>query len=69
MKIILAVILLSCAAMAQNDAAIEKAKSACGPGRVHFDVEAADYTDSIIQPVARRSSMSLRKAQSPLVSD
>jgi hypothetical protein len=50
MKIIFAVILLSCAAMAQNDAAIEKAKSACGPGRVHFDVEATDYTNSVTQP-------------------
>ncbi len=50
MKIILAVILLSCAAMAQNDAAIEKAKSACGPGQIHFDVEAIDYPNSVTQP-------------------
>jgi hypothetical protein len=55
MKTILAVILLSCAAMAQNDAAIEKAKSACGPGRVHFDVEATDYTDSITQPASGKA--------------
>jgi hypothetical protein len=55
MKIILAVILLSCVAMAQNDAALEKAKFACGPGRVHFDVEAADYTDSIIQPASGKA--------------
>jgi hypothetical protein len=50
MKIILSVILFSCAAMAQNDAAIEKAKFACGPGQVHFDVEAINYTDSVTQP-------------------
>lgn len=45
-----AVILLSCAAMAQNDAAIEKAESACGPGQIHFDVDATNYTESIAQP-------------------
>jgi hypothetical protein len=50
MKTVLAVILLSCAAMAQNDAAIAKAKSACGPGQVHFDVEATNYTESMTQP-------------------
>jgi hypothetical protein len=50
MKTILAVILLSCAAMAQNDAAIAKTKSACGPGQVHFDVAATNYTESIAQP-------------------
>ncbi|HEX3587315.1 MAG TPA: hypothetical protein VH024_15045 [Candidatus Angelobacter sp.] len=55
MKGILAVILFSCAAMAQNDAAIDKAKSACGPGRVHFDVEATDYTESIIQPASGKA--------------
>jgi hypothetical protein len=50
MKILFAAILLSCAAMAQNDAAIEKAKSACGPGQIHFDVDATNYTESIAQP-------------------
>jgi hypothetical protein len=50
MKILFAAILLSCAAMAQNDAAIEKAKSACGPGQIHFDVDATNYTESIAPP-------------------
>lgn len=55
MKGILAVILFSCAAMAQNDGAIDKAKSACGPGRVHFDLEATDYTESIIQSASGKA--------------
>jgi hypothetical protein len=55
MKSIFAIILLSCAALAQNDAAIDKAKSACGPGRVHFDVEATDYTQSIAQPASGKA--------------
>lgn len=55
MKSILAVILLSCAAMAQNDAAIDKAKSACGPGRVDFDTEAINYTESITQPASTKA--------------
>ena len=55
MKTILALILLSCAAMAQNDAAIEKAKSACGPGPAHFDVEATSYTESITQPASGKA--------------
>lgn len=60
MKTILAVIFLSCAAftqvaMAQNDAAIDKAKSACGPGQVHFDLEAINYTDSITQPASGKA--------------
>jgi hypothetical protein len=55
MKTILTVILLSCAAMAQNDDAIEKAKSACGPGQVHFDVEATNYTESITEPVSGKA--------------
>ena len=55
MKTILAVILFSCVAMAQNDAAIEKAKSACGPGRAHFDVEATDYTNSVTQPTSGKA--------------
>ncbi len=55
MKIILAVILFSCAAMAQNDAAIEKAKSTCGPGQVRFDVEGTDYPISIIHPASGKA--------------
>jgi hypothetical protein len=50
MKTLIAVILLSCAAMAQNDAAIAKAKSACGPAQVNFDVDSTNYTESITQP-------------------
>lgn len=37
MRIFLAVILLSCAAFAQDEAAIAKAKAACGAGDVKFD--------------------------------
>jgi hypothetical protein len=67
MKSILAMILLSCAAMAQNDAAIDKAKSACGPGRIHFDVEATDYTESITQP-ARGKALVYVIAEGPITS-
>ncbi|HWF04275.1 MAG TPA: hypothetical protein VHA06_11335, partial [Candidatus Angelobacter sp.] len=40
---------------AQNDAAIEKAKSACGPGQVHFDVDATNYTESIAQTTSGKA--------------
>jgi len=50
MKTIFVVIFLGCAAFAQNDAAIAQAKSACGPDKVHFDVEAINFTESITQP-------------------
>jgi hypothetical protein len=55
MKTILAVILFSCAAFAQNDEAIAQAKSACGPGQTHFDVEAINFTESISQPAAGKA--------------
>jgi hypothetical protein len=42
MKTFLAVMLLSCLAFAQNDAAIAKAKAACGPDDIKFDVKNSD---------------------------
>ena len=42
MKPLLAVILLSCIAFAQDQSAIDKAKSACGPDDVKFDVKTSD---------------------------
>lgn len=50
MKALLAVIVLCGAAFAQNDAAIARAKSACGPDKMRFDVETTDFSDSIAQP-------------------
>ena len=55
MKVILAVIFLSCAAFAQNDAAIANAKAACGPDKIHFDVEATNFTESITQPASGKA--------------
>ncbi|HWS17084.1 MAG TPA: hypothetical protein VN223_03680 [Candidatus Elarobacter sp.] len=55
MKALLAVIVLCGAAFAQNDAAIATAKSACGPDKMHFDVEATDFSDSIAQPEAGKA--------------
>jgi hypothetical protein len=44
MKTFLALILLSCVAFAQNDAAIAKAKAACGPDDVSFSVKTSEGT-------------------------
>jgi len=55
MRAFLAVIFFSCAAFAQNDAAIAQAKSACGPDKIHFDLEATDFTDSIAQPASGKA--------------
>src|SRR5262249_40132592 len=46
MKTFLAVILFSCAAFSQSDpeAAIAKARSACGPDDVRFDVETTNVS-------------------------
>jgi hypothetical protein len=55
MKAIFVVILLGCAAFAQNDAAIANAKAACGPDKIHFDVEASDFSDSIAQPASGKA--------------
>jgi hypothetical protein len=61
MKTILAaVIYLSCTAftqiaVAQNEAAIAQAKSACGPGQIHFNVEAINFSDSVDQPAAGKA--------------
>jgi hypothetical protein len=50
MRLFLAVIILCCPAFAQNDAAIEQAKSACGPAQTRFDVDSANFADSIDYP-------------------
>jgi hypothetical protein len=55
MRTFLVVIFLSCAAFAQNDAAIANAKAACGPDKIHFDVEASDFSDSIAQPASGKA--------------
>ncbi|HLK09353.1 MAG TPA: hypothetical protein VKV30_15465 [Candidatus Angelobacter sp.] len=55
MRTFLVVIFLSCAAFAQNDAAIATAKAACGPDKIHFDVEASDFSDSIAQPASGKA--------------
>jgi len=55
MKTFLAVMLLSCLAFAQNDAAIAKAKAACGPGEIHFNVEAENFSDSVDQPAGGKA--------------
>jgi hypothetical protein len=55
MKAILAMIFLCSAAFAQNDAAIAQAKAACGPDKIHFDVEAINFTESITQPVSGKA--------------
>ena len=60
MKSILAVIFLSCAtftqaAFAQNEAAIAKARAACGPGEIHFNVEAENFSDSVDQPAGGKA--------------
>jgi hypothetical protein len=55
MKTFLAMIFLSCAAFAQNDAAIANAKSACGPDKIHFNLEATDFSDTIAQPASGKA--------------
>jgi hypothetical protein len=55
MRTFIAVIFLSCAAFAQNDAAIANARAACGPDKIHFDLEATDFTDSIAQPASGKA--------------
>ena len=50
MKALLAVVILSCTAVAQNDAAIAKAKTACGPENIKFDAEAVDSTGQLLTP-------------------
>lgn len=52
MKPFLAVILLSCAALAQNDAdaAIAKTKAACGPDNIFFDVKTSDTSHAPATP-------------------
>lgn len=44
MKLFLVVILISCAALSQDEAAIAKAKAACGPDDIKFEVEITDAT-------------------------
>lgn len=55
MKAFLAVMLLSCISFAQDEAAIAKAKAACGPGQIHFDVEAINFSDSVDQPASGKA--------------
>src|SRR5437660_3625483 len=56
MKTFLALILLSCAALSQDEDAIAKAKSACGPDNQWFD---ATVSDSNGKPVAPQSGKAL----------
>ena len=55
MKTVLFVILFACAALAQNDAAISKTKSACGPDAMRFDVETSHFAESISQPASDKA--------------
>jgi hypothetical protein len=52
MKAFLAVMLLSCLAFAQDDAAIAKAKAACGPDDVSFSVKTSEgsHTPVPVEP-------------------
>ena len=55
MKIFLALILLSCAAFAQNEEAIAKAKAACGPDNIKFDAEAVESNGHLFVPQAGKA--------------
>lgn len=44
MKLFLVVILISCTALSQDDPAIARAKAACGPDDIKFEVEITDAT-------------------------
>jgi uncharacterized protein DUF2846 len=48
--LILGVLLLASVGMAQDQAAIAKAKSACGPDEVHFDFQTTDGTPAVVEP-------------------
>jgi hypothetical protein len=50
MKLLLALVLLSCSALAQNDAAIANAKAACGSDKIRFDLETGDSGQSVAKP-------------------
>ena len=50
MKILFPLILLSCAVFAQDEAAIAKAKSACGPDNIFFDVYTGEETHALATP-------------------
>lgn len=50
MKLLLAFLLFSCSALAQNDAAIADAKAACGPDKIRFDLETTDFGHSVAVP-------------------
>jgi hypothetical protein len=50
MRSIIALLLLSSAALAQNEAAIAKARAACGPENVKFDVKEQDVDGTVKDP-------------------
>lgn len=55
MKTVFLVILFSCAGFAQNEDAIAKAKSACGPDAMRFDVETSPFVGSISQSASDKA--------------
>ena len=55
MKTLLAMVLLSCASFAQNEEAITKARTACGPDNIKFDVEVVDSNGRLAAPEAGKA--------------
>ena len=55
MKAFLAVILLSCTALAQDDSAIAKTKTACGPDNVFFGVKTTETSHPPAAPPAGKA--------------
>ena len=61
MKILLAVILLSCAALPQDEAAIAKTKTACGPDNIWFDAKVSDETPPPASPAPGKANQACRE--------
>jgi len=55
MKLFLVIILVSCTALAQDETAIAKAKSACGPDNIKFDVGTSNATHPPAIPEAGKA--------------
>ncbi len=55
MKAIILLVVLTSAALAQNDAAIARAKAACGPDNVMFDMKTNDDADAVAQPATGKA--------------
>ncbi|HKD79620.1 MAG TPA: hypothetical protein VKH81_07995 [Candidatus Angelobacter sp.] len=55
MKALFAVVLLACAAFAQDDAAVAKARTACGPDNIFFDVKTSETSHAPATPEAGKA--------------